>query len=375
MKKILSVLMTLALLFSFGSSAWAAPEDTGYIDVDADSWYAGAVQYVTEGGLMVGTADQVFAPDQTMTRAMLATTLYRVNGEPETTTDDTFTDTSADDWFAVPVAWAAETGVVHGIGDGLFGPNNTVTREQTATMLWNAAGNPEVTTTTAYADQSAISAYATDAVAWAAENGIMNGRDGNRFAPQAGMTRAETAAVLANMQATLPPEEEPAPEPDQDKSLVVYFSATGNTERVAQMIADETGADIFELEPSDPYTADDLDWTDPSSRVNAEHENEALRDITLIQDTVDNWDDYDTVYIGYPIWWGIAAWPVDGFVEANDFSGKTVIPFATSSSSGMGESGALLADLAGTGDWQEGMRFSGGADAADVQAWLSGLAA
>ena len=177
-----------------------------------------------------------------------------------------------------------------------------MTREQTATMLWNAAGNPETTTTNVYADQTEISDYATEAIAWAAETGLMNGRDGNMFAPQAGMTRAEAATVLMNMQGTLPPEEEPTPEPDNGRTLVVYFSASGNTERVANMIAEETDADLFELEPSDPYTSEDLDWTDPSSRVNAEHENEALRDIALVQDTVDNWDDYDTVYIGYPIW-------------------------------------------------------------------------
>lgn len=162
---------------------------------------------------------------------------------------------------------------------------------------------------------------------------------------------------------------------DLGNVLVAYYSATGNTERVAQTIADATGGDLFEIEPTEPYTDEDLNWNNEDSRVSREHEDESLRDVPLVNTTVENWGDYDTVFIGYPIWWGIAAWPVDGFVEANDFSGKTVIPFATSSSSGMGESGALLADLAGTGDWQEGMRFSSGADAADVQAWLAGLAA
>lgn len=155
--------------------------------------------------------------------------------------------------------------------------------------------------------------------------------------------------------------------------LVVYYSATGNTAQVAQYIADSTGGDLFELEPVDPYTSDDLNWTDDNSRVNQEHENESLRDVELVADTVDNWDQYDTVFIGYPIWWGIAAWPVDGFVEANDFSGKTVIPFCTSSSSGLGESGQLLADMAGTGDWQEGQRFRSGASQEDVQTWIEEL--
>lgn len=155
--------------------------------------------------------------------------------------------------------------------------------------------------------------------------------------------------------------------------LVVYYSATGNTAQVAQYIADSTGGDLFELEPVDPYTSDDLNWTDDNSRVNQEHEDESLRDVELVADTVDNWDQYDTVFIGYPIWWGIAAWPVDGFVEANDFSGKTVIPFCTSSSSGLGQSGELLAYMAGTGDWQEGQRFSSGASQEDVQSWIDEL--
>lgn len=160
---------------------------------------------------------------------------------------------------------------------------------------------------------------------------------------------------------------------DAGRTLVVYFSATGNTEEAANYIAEATGGDIFEIHPAEPYTDDDLNWTDDNSRVTREHEDESLRDVELVADTADNWDQYDTVFIGYPIWWGIAAWPVDTFVEANDFTGKTVIPFCTSSSSGIGQSGQLLADLAGTGDWQEGQRFSSGVSQDEVQEWIDGL--
>lgn len=155
--------------------------------------------------------------------------------------------------------------------------------------------------------------------------------------------------------------------------LVVYYSATGNTEEVANYIADATGGDLFEVEPAEPYTDADLNWTDDNSRVSREHEDESLRDVELVSTDVENWDSYDTVFIGYPIWWGIAAWPMDTFVEANDFTDKTVIPFCTSSSSGIGDSGNLLADLACTGDWQDGERFRSGADEADVQEWVEGL--
>ncbi len=157
------------------------------------------------------------------------------------------------------------------------------------------------------------------------------------------------------------------------KTLVVYFSATGNTESAANYIAQATGGDLFELVPSDPYTDADLDWTDDNSRVSREHENESERNVALEQSAVDNWSEYDTVFIGYPIWWGIAAWPVDTFIEANDFTGKTVIPFCTSSSSGLGDSGELLAEAAGTGNWLEGERFSSGVSQSQVTEWVDSL--
>lgn len=157
------------------------------------------------------------------------------------------------------------------------------------------------------------------------------------------------------------------------KTLVVYYSATNNTAEVAAVIADETGGDVFEIQPSKPYTDEDLDWTNENSRVCKEHDNEDERNIDLVSTSVSDWESYDTVYVGYPIWWGIAAWPVDGFIKANDFTDKTVIPFCTSASSDMGESGTLLAEMAGTGNWQEGKRFQSGASEDDVRSWVKGL--
>lgn len=155
--------------------------------------------------------------------------------------------------------------------------------------------------------------------------------------------------------------------------LVAYYSAQGHTEAVAQTIADELGADLFEITPTEPYSDDDLNWTDDNSRVTREHEDESLRDVGLIQVTPDGWDGYDTVLVGYPIWWGIAAWPVNNFIAGNDWDGKTVIPFCTSASSGLGQSGDLLAEAAGSGDWQEGRRFSQNADEDEVRGWAAGL--
>ena len=157
------------------------------------------------------------------------------------------------------------------------------------------------------------------------------------------------------------------------KTLVVYFSATGTTQGVAQTIADTVGADLFEVVPSDPYTSDDLNWTNNDSRVSREHNDEGLRAVALESTDVDGWDDYDTVFIGYPIWWGIAAWPMSSFVSANDFSGKTIIPFCTSTSSGIGQSGELLAELADAGTWLDGQRFSRGSSESDIASWIAGL--
>lgn len=203
---------------------------------------------------------------------------------------------------------------------------------------------------------------------------------GSANKPASSTTQPETSAPTeqpatepSESSSTAPAESEPETQPETGKTLVVYYSASGNTERVAKDIAEAAGADLFEIVPTEVYTSDDLDWTNPDSRVSREHDDESLRDVPLTTTEVPDWDSYDTVFIGYPIWWGIAAWPVDTFVKNNDFTGKTVIPFATSSSSGMGQSGSLLADMAGTGEWQEGQRFSSGVSSDDVQSWVNGL--
>lgn len=158
-----------------------------------------------------------------------------------------------------------------------------------------------------------------------------------------------------------------------NKILVVYYSAQNHTERVAKEVAKNLNADIYEIVPKDIYTEDDLDWTNNNSRVTKEHDDESLRNIELVSTKVDNWESYDTILIGYPIWWGIAAWPTNTFVENNDFTGKTVIPFCTSQSSGIGESGNILAKLAGTGNWKDGQRFSSSVSESEIKTWTDSL--
>ena len=367
-KQVLSGILAAVTLFTV--PAYAAVEDTGFSDVASNAWYAEAVEYVHDNGLMSGTSATTFSPETNTSRAMLATILYRSSSSPAVTGAADFTDVSTDAYYADAVAWASANGIISGYGNGLFGPNDPITREQIAAILWRYAGSPSAEAGADFADESSISSYAATAVDWARASGIVNGAENNQFLPQDNATRAEVATILYHYMAREQGGEQ-IPDAAGDDVLVVYFSGSGNTEAVAETISDTLGADLFELVPEDSYTEDDLNWTDEDSRVNREHENEALRDVQLAEDTVSNWEDYETVMIGYPIWWGIAAWPVNDFVESNDFSGKNVIPFCTSTSSSLGESAELLEELAGTGNWLEGRRFSERPAQSDIQSWLN----
>lgn len=374
MKRIWSFLLMAAMLFSLSIPACAAVEDTGFSDVDAGAWYADAVEYVRDNGLMSGTGGSTFSPEMTTSRGQLAAILYRASGSPAVSGTAAFPDVLDGAYYADASKWACANGIITGYPDGSFGPDDPITRQQLATILWRYAGSPSAPAGQDYVDEAFIADYAATAVDWARDNGIIGGKDGNRFDPNGSATRAQVAVILSRyMELIAQGGTTPDPAPDGARVLVAYFSASGNTETVAGYIAGALDADLLALIPEEPYTDADLDWTASGSRVNREHENEALQNVTLVADTVSNWDDYNTVFIGYPIWWGSAAWPVNGFVLANDFTGKTVIPFCTSSSSGLGQSGALLEELAGTGTWVEGRRFSSQVSRSDVETWVDGL--
>lgn len=185
------------------------------------------------------------------------------------------------------------------------------------------------------------------------------------------------ATPTPNPSASAPAEPTPTPTPEpvaeEGKTLVVYYSATSNTGRVAQTIAETLDADIFTITPTQPYTEADLNWRDENSRVCVEHNDPSLQTVELEAVTPEDWEDYDTVFIGYPIWWGNASWVVGSFVSANDFEGKTVYTFCTSSSSGLGESHENLAALANGGEWVEGIRFRSSVSTDDVTEWVNGL--
>ena len=152
------------------------------------------------------------------------------------------------------------------------------------------------------------------------------------------------------------------------KTLVVYFSATGTTKGVAEQIASFTGADTYEITAAQPYTSDDLNYNDSDSRTTKEQNDKSARP-EISSEKLDL-AGYDTIYIGYPIWWGEEPRIMDTFVESYDFSGKTMIPFCTSGGSGIGSSGDNLEENAGSGNWLEGERLS---SSSDIEDWINSL--
>lgn len=151
--------------------------------------------------------------------------------------------------------------------------------------------------------------------------------------------------------------------------LVAYFSATGNTKTVAEQIADVTGGELYEIEPAEPYTSEDLDYNNDDCRANLEMNDDTARPEIAV--AIENIEQYDTIYLGYPIWWGNAPRIMNTFVETYDLSGKTVVPFCTSGGSGISTSVDTLQKLAGDGiTWMEGQRFDRDVSADEISQWI-----
>jgi flavodoxin len=162
-----------------------------------------------------------------------------------------------------------------------------------------------------------------------------------------------------------------AEEAAHSDTLVIYFSCTGTTKGVAEKLANVTGADLHEIVPAVPYTAEDLNYNDRSTRATSEQDHPDTRPEIGGEDV--DLSGYTTVYIGYPIWWGEEPRILCTFVESHDFTGMTVIPFCTSGGSGIGRSGKDLEQLAGTGTWLDGARHSGGISEDELKAWVDSL--
>lgn len=181
------------------------------------------------------------------------------------------------------------------------------------------------------------------------------GADTASTAPEGDAESADTAAVQTA----------------EGKSLVVYFSATGTTKGVAEKIAAITGGDLYEIEAAQPYTEEDRNWHDDNSRTTHDQNDPSFR--PEIGSELPSLEGYDTVYLGFPIWWGQEPRILDTFVESCDFDGITVIPFCTSGSSGIGSSGKNLEANAGSGTWLSGERFGGGVSEDELRAWIGSL--
>lgn len=369
LKRVAAFFMTVALILAMSATAFAAVEDTGFADVDANAWHAEAVTYCRDNGFMQGTGTAVFSPEDTMTRAMLVTVLYRLSGSPVVTGNDSFTDTTDGAWYSDAVLWASQNGVVSGYGNGLFGSNDPVTREQIATILWRYDGSAEVNSSADFADEDNIASYAMDAVDWARANGIVSGIGGNTFSPKSSATRAQVATILMNYSRN-----EPTDPVSDHNVLVAYFSGTGTTRGVAQNIADALGseiADLYEITPEQPYTEADLDYTNSNCRAVLEQQDSATR--PAISGSVDNMDQYDVVFLGYPIWNNDAPRIIYTFLENEEFRGKTIVPFCTSGGSGITNSVSNIRGLANDANWLDGRRCSSSDSASTLATWIDGL--
>jgi len=344
-KRLLSLMLALVLAFSLSIPAFAAVEDTGFSDVAADAWYAGAVMYCREHDLMAGTSATTFAPESSLTRAQLATVLYRIEGTPAVTGTDAFIDTVDGAWYSDAVVWASQKEVMGGYGGGLFGPNDPVTREQMTAILWRYAGSPAANPA-ALSDAGSTSTYAVSAVNWAVSNSIVAPVSGAAFAPKDNATRAQVAAALMNYDRM----SQPAAGANGDaKILIAYFTVpetsgvdavaqasrvvengevVGNVEFIANTIQEETGGDIFSIETVQTYPGEHqalLDFAAAEMAANARPELSA---------SISNLSDYDVIFLGYPIWNADLPMPVYTFLDSYDLSGKTVIPFTAHGGSG-----------------------------------------
>ena len=306
----------------------------GFSDVDSGAWYAGAVDYVREHGLMEGVGEGRFDPEGSLTRAMLVTVLWRQAGQPVVNYLMRFSDVDGGQWYTEAIRWAAGNRLVGGYGNGLFGTGDPITQEHLSLILQRITDEP-----------------VTDGIP---------GFDGSSRPA----TRAQAAAAVMNC-GTL------GADPQANRILVAYFSATGSTRGVAEHIADIVGADLFEIAPEEPYTGADLDYRDASSRASREQDDPAAR--PAIHGEVEDMGQYGVVFLGYPIWHGQAPKIISTFLEGCDLSGKTVIPFCTSGGSGIDGSEGALNALAPQARWRSGERFGAGASREAVKDWVDSL--
>lgn len=226
---------------------------------------------------------------------MLVTILYRAAGSPSLDNENLgypFSDVPGDSWYADGVYWARMEGVVGGYGNNAFGPDDPVTREQAVTILWRYAGSPTASSGT-FSDSADLADWAVSAAGWTQAMGLLTGWADSSLQPQTPLTRAEAAVLLARYL-----EGGEATADGSSSILVAYFSATGTTRPLAEYAADLLSADLYEIVPEDPYTNEDLDYTNPDSRSQVEGDDPDAR--PAIDGSVENMAGYEAILLGYP---------------------------------------------------------------------------
>lgn len=333
MKRMVFFLLASALILGLCMLGCAASAAKTFSDVPAGADYAQAVAWCVENDLMNGVGDDSFAPNGSMTRAMLAAVLYRQAGSPAVAGEPSFTDARPNAWYSKAVVWASEKGLLRGYGDGPFGIDDPVSREMLTVVMARQKGEDPT---------------------WKGD-------------PALAVPAKRSEAAVALMDAF-------GPESAGGKVLVAYFSATNNTEGVASRIKTALGeeADLFEIVPETPYTSADLNYN-TDCRANDEQNDPGARPAVAASCKVEDMGQYDVIFLGYPIWWGQAPKLLYSFLESYDLSGKTIVPFCTSGSSGVGSSATNLASSAPGATWLSGHRFSASASQSAVTDWVNGL--
>ena len=385
-KKILAVVLSLSVTLTLAATVLAAAEGTGYADVPATAWYAEAVKDMTSRSLMNGTGNGRFTPDGTLTRAMLATIVYRVEGEPAVTGEDAFTDTDSGTWYSEAVIWANQAGYVQGYGNGRFGTTDPVSQEQLVTILWRYAGQ---TAPVVKNNADGASDWAADAVAWAREHGVVTDNAGYLFAPRSDASRAQIAVILHSYLNGKIEDNGTGEENGGQKVLIAYFAVAENsnvdavssasvvpgTEKgmsrfMADIIAERTGGDQFSIRTEEEFPGVYNDLADRAK------EQQDKGELPVLTSHIENLDDYDVIFIGYPIWWYTLPQVMFSFFEEYDFSGKTIIPFCTHLGSRDGGTFTRITELEPNAVVKDGLAVSQ-TDVADstqtVLDWLAEL--
>lgn len=372
--KIIAAISVSTLLLALSVYTPFAAEDTGFMDVSADAWYSEAVEYCTENKLMSGVGNSFFSPEGDMNRAMMASVLYRASASPAFTAAAEFSDAEEGAWYSSSISWAVENNLLSGYGNGVFGVNDPVTREQAAAILWRYMESPVVQGTIRYSDRTEISDWAAAAVLWAQENTIMNTRSGNIFAPKTNITRAELAFALQQCFTAEQPQNASAEQKENKGILIAYFSRVGNTdypdeidattsasilvehgerlgttEFVANMIQKEVGGELYAIHTEEKYS---VDFDAVTSRNHQEQADNAMLELNGEAINIEN---YDTIFIGYPVWASTAPMPVVSFLSQYDLSGKTIIPFCTHDGYGSGNSFRVVETTASNATVLEGI--------------------